>query len=959
MNVQPYMIDVEYSEDPNELENSLLPILQVNKSDALTRTHDEHNRDTWYTFNHYHRIIERSDGKIGRTLQIGFAIDGMDHDDTDVYLMPLQHDKNPIKLAHFKGVWFERSTYRIKSGKLFPTKWITGVANAGTIKLVIKKDDSILYEATINFLPSSISEKDYDIMLTDLFRINDSLFQDNSNVTIGNIKQHQINHLESIIEQLEGPIITINNRPKSNLAFNWQKEKYTNRVKFRMRTEIEKRMNPGKHKVSVFKAHETPQIIENEMIKTELLRLKKYCKFYSTSSKLRQTDTEQLKHESTITIDKLGGNLKDQLIQAGALLHNGDIRIQPLKDFQESLQRKQMLINEQINQLMLNKKEKIDSLNERLPFLHASAEVELFFTIESSEFQRKITLGNNLESEYRNYYRKRSITFKGYTYSKQNRNYSISNNFSDFVTIYLQTKHIKEHGKLFNLFEKVMSQLNERNLSEPLFVSIKGDVLYDTQHYNPDGDIIGMKDERYTYREIRNYNFKFSTIKEAKINDESFDLTVTEEESISNIIPQLLIGNYKRTFVELEAQQETLNHQLYLIVSLLSKHTFQEKEEDYARRYGKLAITIDEWLQLPVFRTIQTTGLERIKPTQLFLHDPTYLIIWNFMNQIDESVDLTVIPEFGELRYGVRRMHKIYETWTLFKIVDLLTNDMGWTIKDKANARQYFLNFVSLSKRKNLKDFTVELTQGKWKLTIYHEPYINLKESSHYRPDYAFQFFYDDTPVGNAYMDAKYRNYIEQGTDENSQKASRNAEYLWKKDIDDTAIQKYGQINAVEAEWSQNTRASFIIHPDVAFGMGKELTGENYHVYYNETLYPNMITGNSKDTHKYGSIYLTPSSVYPFKNWLRMMMEFHFGAYDKCWSCGSNDVEEEIKYTISKFPKFYYTCRDCPQFWVKTHCRNGHTIIKSSNTYHKRADRTDRWHIECPTCRDKFENEIV
>src|SRR5699024_7055133 len=265
-------------------------------------------------------------------------------------------------------------------------------------------------------------------------------------------------------------------------------------------------------------------------------------------------------------------NLKDQLIQAGALLHNGDIRIQPLKDFQESLQRKQMLINEQINQLMLNKKEKIDSLNERLPFLHASAEVELFFTIESSEFQRKITLGNNLESEYRNYYRKRSITFKGYTYSKQNRNYSISNNFSDFVTIYLQTKHIKEHGKLFNLFEKVMNQLNERNLSEPLLVSIKGDVLYDTQHYNPDGDIIGMKDERYTYREIRNYNFKFSTIKEAKINDESFDLTVTEEESISNIIPQLLIGNYKRTFVELEAQQETLNHQLYLIVSLLSKH---------------------------------------------------------------------------------------------------------------------------------------------------------------------------------------------------------------------------------------------------------------------------------------------------------------------------------------------------------------------------------------------------
>src|SRR5699024_7635412 len=148
--------------------------------------------------------------------------------------------------------------------------------------------------------------------------------------------------------------------------------------------------------------------------------------------------------------------------------------------------RQQMFITEQINQLMLNKKEKIDSLNERLPYLHASAEVELFFTIESSEFNRKITLGNNLDSEYRNYYKQRSIAFKGYNYSKQNRNYSISNNFSDFVTIYLQTKHINEHGKLFNLFEKVTSQLNERNVSKPLLVSIKGDVLYDTRHHNTD-----------------------------------------------------------------------------------------------------------------------------------------------------------------------------------------------------------------------------------------------------------------------------------------------------------------------------------------------------------------------------------------------------------------------------------------------------------------------------------------
>jgi len=267
-----------------------------------------------------------------------------------------------------------------------------------------------------------------------------------------------------------------------------------------------------------------------------------------------------------------------------------------------------------------------------------------------------------------------------------------------------------------------------------------------------------------------------------------------------------------------------------------------------------------------------------------------------------------------------------------------------------------------------LEKFTITLTLNKWKVVIYYEPYIKLvqksnhaskngkNESENYRPDYAFQFFRDDKHLGNAYIDAKYRNYIEQGTDKNIENIQKNAEQIWKRDIDKTAIKKYGNINAVSPEWKGDALASFIIHPDVTFGTSKHLSGENYHVYYNERLYPGMITGRPENVHKYGSIYMTPSAIYPFKNWIRMIMEFHFGAYDKCWTCGSENVEEQVKYTISNYPKFYYTCRNCTDtFWIKTHCRKGHTVIKYDNTYHKRADRNDHWHIVCPTCADQFE----
>src|SRR5699024_2379598 len=145
-----------------------------------------------------------------------------------------------------------------------------------------------------------------------------------------------------------------------------------------------------------------------------------------------------------------------------------------------------------------------------------------------------------------------------------------------------------------------------------------------------------------------------------------------------------------------------------------------------SKRYAAISDKINKWLQLPVFRKIQSYSFNRMQPTQLFLHDPTYMIVWNLMNEIEESIDLSIIPEFGELRYGVKQVHAIYETWILYKMIDLLTSEMGWNITDNTSAKQYIYNFITKSTKENLSKFMIQLTQGKWKIALYYEPYIKL-----------------------------------------------------------------------------------------------------------------------------------------------------------------------------------------------------------------------------------------
>src|SRR5690606_31615111 len=130
-------------------------------------------------------------------------------------------------------------------------------------------------------------------------------------------------------------------------------------------------------------------------------------------------------------------------------------------------------------------------------------------------------------------------------------------------------------------------------------------------------------------------------------------------------------------------------------------------------------------------------------------------------------------------------------------------------------------------------------------------------------PDFVLKFKRNGRDMGLVILDAKYRNYESQGKDQ------------WLKDIITIAINKYGNMQPIDAKWQAPIISSNILHSDVTISENAEEQYNPYHVMYNEDLFSTTLSNEAP--HKYGSIYMIPSKTYIFKNWFRLIMEFHFG----------------------------------------------------------------------------------
>ena len=943
MRIQPYMIAVTYDHDVESLlPGKTLEVIDVQKIEPIRY---DIERKCWYTQNHYRKQIKNNDGQlIDQMLQIGITIEANDLENINVYFSSIHEDdveKIPLYYCEDEKVWFELSRFENKKkGSYFPfdnKKVITGIAHAGSLDLVVEQNNEEVKRERITFYPSAISVADYNVMISDLFRIREDLLRnEKSLVSVGALKQKTAEQLKKIIENLEGPIKAISKTPASMLSFRREKDKIGGGEKFRIRTEIEKELFPGKNKYQVFKGYENVALEENKLIKHQLIKLKRYSQFYEQSSQLMKMDDKRLTNEFNVLFEKTSKDTQNAYKRIYAQYNDKEKTLAVLlnelekgkKIAEQNIEVNKLAIKNKLQRLSLFHNDFLPPANSVPVYITCELNSELYKKYVDRKYGLKVIINSSWIEE------EGIVPLKFINYETEQWPLIIPK--SQFITITNNSKDIRSHWILLNALQEAEEQLQYR---DSIKIRIHGFAIPNGNAR--DDDLFGQ----LTYNpKYRNYNFEMASITDVYINEERFEYSIHEPfmfEELTELLPSLDQENTMN-----DAQIENIDFEIKKVEKMKQIIETQMNQRTQSVYFEDLVKQIDEWLDLPLFCSLSITGSEKLRPTQLFLHDPYYRSIWKSLNDIEEIIGLSLVTELGTKHIGIEKVHEVYENWVLFKMIYLLTTEMGWKIDGTENVVDYLDKFILPGQKDPLKNFHIDLYKDKWVINLANEPKIFVNHEKYFTPDYVFRIYMKENDdhlknIGIMYLDAKHRNYLEQGDSE------------WKKDIKTVAIDKYGKLKPVEKEWNMEIIGSFLVHSDIQFGMEKELTGENYFAYYNTKQFPENEYGFSEENaHKYGAIYLLPSATFPFINWFRSMMEFRLGEYDQCWTCGSTEVKSITKYTEKGFRKFHYTCNNCGEFWVKSHCNKGHDIIKHVNNYHKQKELNKPWFIVCPTCHD-------
>lgn len=341
-----------------------------------------------------------------------------------------------------------------------------------------------------------------------------------------------------------------------------------------------------------------------------------------------------------------------------------------------------------------------------------------------------------------------------------------------------------------------------------------------------------------------------------------------------------------------------------------------------------------------------TLKRDRLKATQIFNSDPNYNKFFRLLNRLNKKS--TFLTDVSAERLYLKTTPKIYELWCFYKMIYILISEMGWSLIEGNNLKKEILNVLE-NKDSNINK-AVKLMHKTNASAIYLDISYEKETINKKTPDYTLEFSTkEDGLIGIAYLDAKYRNYTDQGKDK------------FKDDIEEVALKKYylGK--------EKNIISSFIIHSQdnesyITYGAENLITKNNTIMNINN-LDSSEIELVGKDyipaKNHIGAFSMTPSNVDYFKRFVVMILEYHLKKYDVCWNCGAINIKTEKKETSGGFPKYYYTCPECNEFWVKSHCsgrsifpiKGNHDLIKHIDNYHYTLDN---WFVLCPECFDGF-----
>lgn len=500
---------------------------------------------------------------------------------------------------------------------------------------------------------------------------------------------------------------------------------------------------------------------------------------------------------------------------------------------------------------------------------------------------------------------------------------------SYYYTLENHSLSVAEQKLLNDVFIEAKNHTTQRNYS---WLRIRARVERNTLDEH---DPIGTYYSSSNYKDV--YNFSIINIFAAKVGEGEWQYPANTNSNLDEWI--------NHNCFESEDEKEKMTQSLLESIAINQDQLYNHnREEQLVKENAKM---ISEYLNLRVIQEADASSNE-VLPTPKFLHAALYKNIWQHLTELQEQVQLDLTILNNKPTFAIRPVHNIYEVWCYFKITELL-QQMGWELADKKSTLQVFREIIEKTNKPNLSQSEVVLHHGEWKIKLFYEREFKLTNpkdgSENLRPDFTFQFYENDNLIGTVFLDAKHKNFLEQGTNS------------WKKEIQTVAIDKYGEMNTTER--LEKIFASFLIHSDLQTDLQKRRKGESYYAFYDTHHFEGELQEAAlrRDEHKYGAIGLVPSETFSFTNWFRMIMEYKLKKYGTCWVCGSNDVKREVYYTKSGKEKYYYTCLNCKEFWVKVHCRNKHLIIKHTRNYHKprNADYSP-WSVYCPNCLDALDN---
>lgn len=963
MKLIPYMINVDYNHQGSLLDDKTLEVRRINIGRKLKYDSANHY---WFTQNHYRGNKEEKKSAYNEFYQIGFKL--VDYSSENISVKFMSDTGSPHLLLAYNDehdVWFQKTVFKKKPSdkplEYYPFSPRTrdyqrGLNHAGEIEVGVFCNQDLVLSERILFLPSSISVYQYNVMITDLYRMREELVKSEKiDIEVSLRKEKTIEKLEQLVKEIQGPINFINKYPAEELKVEKKFLREKSISRFHPDIEMQKILSPGKAKFKAMYKRKDYSITENIIVKQELEKLIEYSTKLFAQKDVVESDKRQIHHEGKAVVRKSSKRIRETVNQKGIENLDSATINAMLKVINKEIEQKNREVSERkpvlLDMISRNSRRRHFNLDNGIAIkLNLKVNAKFYQKgFKSLENPLSVSIGSGKIPDDN----RPAILFKGYQYYRGD---GVWDEPSEVKSIFCDILNSSITNKEQLLLLKSLSDIvaTQEILEEETEVTIKGFIsrTMDISNTGKKEDIIGKSNRNPLYKD---YVFNFKKIHSILIQGVEYKLNTSEAAMAEELCELLLLHDEKvQKLYEKIEQLELEKQYVFKLRQLIKQKTSIDRN---AERYIHLANKISELINLPVFKGIDTKVNERLIPTQLFLHDPYYKKIWKLIKNIDDIIGASLIPGSNNKKIGIKKVNEIYEIWSLIKMVSILSNQMGWKISNKETLIRCLDSFLQL--KKELRGFNISLEQSNFFLEISYEPKV-LFEGERYNklPDYRFIFkkkaMWGKQTLGVVYLDAKYRNYKDRDD-------AGTGEQEWREDIIDIAINNYGSKPHKDYP-NIKTIASFILHPDIELGMEKETKGENYFAYYNRKLFPGKLDQqNVEEVHKFGSIYLLPTSTHSFVNWFKMLMEYRMKNHEVCWSCGNHHrVTRETKYTGRGYPKYHYKCqnKNCEEYWIKNHCsQKGHKLVKHINNYHRQPSEEYEWYVVCPTCGDGFNKE--